>query len=338
MNRPRFGLGLSIAVALVLTATSVTRADIFFSGRVDVDPTLGGNVVTAVKEFSGFSGHSYTNLDPATGAVTALGFAQFSTSRAGLLTGVPASPSQRLVAVFALQGQFTGNVGLNQLAADFNAGLGQMRVYDFGSAPVIDPSNPATWVPNIGNLSQGVVATFNLTNRPDAIFKGPPGGTATSDVLGFQASQVNTASTTSGDIGLQGDATIKFLYESGTLLDFTPAGYLVNPASPDLLVDIDELLELSVAQAFESNAANLANLQTIFSGFLGVNYVKPGDTFNPTLLGTTGDTSQTINGGLGVPGSQVAGIPEPATILGFTLLCAGGLGFRLLRRRAKRMA
>ncbi len=323
-----------------LLGTPAHADTVFFSGRVDVNPAFGGNVITGVKDFSGLSGYNYSNLDRSTNTVTVLGFAQFSTSMAGSALGIPADPSQRLVAVYALQGTFTGNLNTNTLSADFNLGLGAMRVYDFVNSAVLNVLDPGTWVKDINNLSKSAVAEFDLAERPAAMQQGPPGGIDTDSLFTFDPTKVNTARGTVGNIA-QGSATadVKFHYlGSGdpnvqTLLDYSPAGYIVNPLDPTLLVSLTERLD-SGSSTDWNIAGNLANTEKVFQGLLGVLFVKPGDTFNPAGLGANGDTIMAVDGGTGIPGSQTP-VPEPATLagalLGSGLLSAFGLLFRRKR-------
>ncbi len=339
MRRQLLTLLAGMAVITAGLTETPARADVFYSGRVDVNPAFGGNVIAGVKEFSGYSGYNFSNLDQATGIVTVLGFAQFSTSRSLQFQGVPANPSDRLVAVYALQGRFTGNLMTGDLSADFNGGLGAMRIYDHVVSPLIDSLNPATWVDNIANLNQGVVSAFDLGLRPTATLQGPPGGLATIDMTGFDPTRVNTANATVGEIAPSATANVKFHYlsggEGGTLLNYNVPGYLVNPLDPTLLVSLTQRIAKAESEAWAA-AGNLPNTETVFKGLLGVDFVKAGDTFDPHLLGANGDTILAGNGGTAIPGSQTP-VPEPAalasSLVGSGLLSAVGMLYRRLRRK-----
>ncbi len=338
MKRQLLTLGLGVLMGVAgLFSTPAHAESQFYSGRVDVNPALGGTITVGVKEFSGFSGFNYSNLDQATNTVTVLGFAQFSTSRAGLLQGTPANPSQRLVAVYALQGQFTGNLITGNLSADFNNGLVAMRVYDFGLSPVINPLDPGTWVPNIGNLNQGVVATFGLGKRPDALLQGPPGGIFTDPMATFDPAKVNTARTTLNEIARSATADVKFHYlgggDGGTMLDYTPPGYILNQEEPTLLVSLTQRLAATESAAWNA-LGNLPDTLIVYNGLLGTSVVKPGDVLTPSTFGANGDVILATNGGTAIPGSQV---PEPtalaSTLVGSGLLSSISLLYRRIRRR-----
>ncbi len=345
----RKSLGLLLAI-LCLSWATPTNADTFFSGRVDLDAALGGDATVGIKRFQGFGGHSYTNLDPATGVVNAVGFAQGSNSIAGPgPAGDPASPNLRLNFVFGISGTATG-----PFAADFDpatgGAVGQLRVYDFGANSGATAGIPSTWVPDINNLDTGLIAVFDITTRPDDVQKGPPGGITTDDLLGVIADDINRAAVTSGDIGANGQASLKFLYDENnplsTFFDFTPAGYLVEPDSQDLLVNINEVTENSTfINVFNPVPQNLTDLSTIFTALTGGaagQFVPPTDLagFDASNPALTGDTSQFIEGGFAVPGSQQQQqvVPEPASILMWALFGLGAVGFVAVQRRKRNAA
>jgi hypothetical protein len=246
-----------------------------------------------------------------------------------------------MYAVFALSGRFDATIGGGPLGADFDPltgpGSGIVNVYVRDTSPggqgFIDASNPDTWVP----AGVTLLGTFNLVPRPTAIEQGAPGGVLTDDVVGFNPNDINTAFT-SDQVGEGGRAAVKASYDptSGTFFDFT--GLIENPADPTIIAQLDERLEINIAQLLLATGG-VAKLEALYAALTGGGDFTPGgDPFNPLAPAATGDTSQLIQGDFAIPGSQIVQvIPEPTSLLAFTLLLGGGLGARVLRRRlAKR--
>jgi hypothetical protein len=322
---------------------SNANADVFYSGRVDISSSQPN-----VRLITGYTGVSYTNKvdgDNTSGRVRAVGVVNGLGSTLQNFTSVPFG--NNIVAVFALEGKFVGNLATGNLDADFDpvsgGGIGQVRWYDLGTN-TIDITDPSSWVNNINSLAVGTIAVFDLVTRPTDILTGPPGPPATTFVNFLNENLINTAGAVQGTTGPEGDARIKLELNSAFALDPTgistldplfvyQPGQIVNPLTPTLIIDLDEIGEGSGA----GSVVNTTQLGTIFDAFTGLTGgFLGGGTYTPNDPFGSGDTAQSISGGDIYPGSQVPPgneVPEPASIIVWSLLAIGGAGYRAMRQR-----
>lgn len=323
----------AMAFAAVLVP-AVASADTFFTGRVDTSTALGGTNLPGAKLLQIGSGVAYSNKaggDATSGTVNVVGAAFVPTFLRNNNAGNTASDATRFLAVFALQGDFVGDLAANNLQVDFEGGLGQVRFYDLGAGGGgnVDFSDPSTWT-----AGATLVGQIDLTGRPTGILQGPPGGVATEQAIGFNAAEVNTASGVAGVLGAQTDASVIFSFDesnvANTYFDFL-ASYLVDPDSPAFLIDL-------ITQVIGDNGieANVADLEALFLAMLGQDFTPGADIYDPSTLGVgTGDVAGSIQiGGRIIPGSLVGvEIPEPASMITWTSILVSGAGIGWMRRR-----
>jgi hypothetical protein len=346
--RALFAAGLFAVLASAFA--SPAHADVFFTGRVDFDTPV---VDVAAARRAGFAstGVSYTNrfsggASPAVGDVVhAIGFVVVNNAGQGGST-IDFNTGNRLVAVYALNGQII-DASPTSLRALFTSG--QIRLYDRGTG-AIDINDPSTWVTNISDLNQGVLAKLNLSNEiPSAVIQGAPGGLQTEAIV-VNTALLNTAAVDLTGATLGSVADFIFDYISGTFASnfdvqnpANPGVDIVPPADPQFIVRINQTLQnppLATPDVTELNTifgafkADLGFAGEVFAGTTGQ------QTFNPQPLGPTftGDTVHQNDGGFAVPGAQQAEIPEPASMLLWGTILVGAGVYGGLRRRRQRAA
>ncbi len=342
-----------LATLLAVASLGATaQADVFVSGTVQMNPNSGTtnpNGNDTVRQITSFGGYSYTNKvggDATSGGVRVVGVINNLGSILNGLGSGDANTQSNITAVFALNGQFAGDLNTGNLGANFDpsvGGSGQIRFYNNDTGIIsVDPS---TWVTNILNLDEGLIGVFDLIARPTDFENGEQGFPVVSDVISLTEALVNTARAVQGTTGPEGDATALFQLNTSFDLDLnsslaplfeylgiSPDGGVEDPARGALLVDLDELgsPDGALAGPYLDLFDDIFNtlLPSVGGGFLG------GDTYDPTKPFVTGDTSQSISGGDAYPGSMVsAEVPEPASLIVWSVMAAGGAGLGMIRRR-----
>jgi hypothetical protein len=312
------------ADVLVTGPVGFNNPNVFVPGGTQVP----GNPVgpSGLATLAGSSGISFTNAwsngAPAVGdKVTAIGFSlvsSFTMSDTGIgLTNFPTV----VVGVFALEGQIT-QVGANGLTAAFTSGA--VNLYNTGN-PTVLGNNPSTWVPG-GNVNAAPLASFTLTD-PGAVVPGP-GGAPVNLFAG------NTAEVVFDNVNTDGDLLFDFVGAMDVMGDQF-IEYL-NSLNPGLHVNINELFQSVTAGEYGLDAADIAFLNSLFAALLGGSFTGdgPGEDFNPLGNGSNGDTIQTLsyeaNFGNFVDNTEV---PEPASLIVWSVMAAGGAGIGMIRRR-----
>lgn len=336
-------IGILATLLAAVCFSSTAQADVFVTGQTNINGAIQNNGTglnyAGARNFGlGSNGISFTNFQGAGapgsgGVITAVGFAILDGS-ANVNGGVgPAyTTSPNLVGVYALRGVENGAFG-----ASFNEGVIQVfdRSLAAGATPAIFPLNPSSWTQ--GN---DIVAQFNINNTPiNAVLQGPPGGVATEPLLVPNPGAINDAEVdTTAGVGTTAD--FLFSLVSGGL--FTPLG-----GSDDFFIRLNQLIAFPTGIPDQAAlAALVAQLNDLFDDLMtdggfdpgnGFSYGNPGDgtVYNPLAGPNSGDTVQTNTGGLVVPGQvvPVTEIPEPASLIVWSVLAAGGAGLGMIRRR-----
>lgn len=342
-----------VGLAMLLATSVAARADTFVTGTVDFS---GGSLIAndARRANIDSAGVSYTNAwstgpggVPALGdKVTAVGFVKISGAQVGVATS-SATPD-RLVALYAIQGTIV-DANPATLRAAFTAG--QVRVYDRGSGAGLLQNDPDTWLGAATPISAGALNSdlgrYDITNAPTAVVQGLPGGTTTEALVPFNLALINTSGVNLA-AGV-GSTTSEFVFRENVDGSFTN-DYNVGLINPDDILDDSPVGDIFVRlnQTLSSATGGLApvggtgDLNTIFTTFLGGTFDSGsgGGTYNPAAgLGPNGngDVIQQNDGGFVVPGGrpQQEEIPEPTSILLFSVIGIGGMAYRLRRRLRK---
>lgn len=329
---------LLAAISLGTTA----QADVFVTGQTNINGSIqnNGSGVNApgARNFGlGSNGISFTNFHGNVagqgGVITAIGFSLLDGSQNTNGTVSQFSSTGSLIGIYALRGVENGQFG-----ASFNEGV--IRVFDRTSVgqplpPGINPLDPSTW-----NPTNDLVAQFNINNTPiNAVIQGPPGGQATEPLVVPNPGAINDATV---DINAGVGTTADFLFSlvSGSL--FTQLG-----ANDDFFIRLNQLFQSPTINQAQVDAL-IAQLNPLFDALMaaggfangGTNtfsYGPPGSgtVYNPLGGPANGDTIQTNTGGLVVPGQTVpvTEIPEPASLIVWSVMAAGGAGLGMIRRR-----
>jgi len=351
-------LAILTGIALLATAVQVradaTTFNLNLTGNATTGLTFTGTTNNII-EVDVSNGVSYNNSFSAGAAapgdrIQTVGVATFNLGLGQPLqapapgTGVSPIPNHNIVGVFALTGtQQATPVGT--LADQFRTG--QLRLYDLGTNG-ISLANPATWVPNIAILSQGLLQTYNLTFQV-----GPGAGVHQAVVAGPAATgqNVNQPGGSLQDVGIANigspfNASGNVLFTNatpgaGTFTVTNPAGFVDG-----LFVHVDQTSVSTAPFDLGLGAAGVANLNLLSLGFgqgLFADATLPGGTFNPQGPPfTNGDIAQLTSGKtypviipLTTPTAPT--IPEPASLIVWGLLAAGGSCYGSVRRwRMKR--
>lgn len=333
-------IGILATLLAAVCFSSTAQADVFVTGQTNINGSiqnngLGSNALGARNFGLGSNGISFTNFQggaPGTGgAITAVGFALLDGSY-NANGGVGAfSQSGALIGIYALRGVENGAFG-----ASFTEGV--IQVFDRtplggGAAPSINPFDTSTWAPG-----SDMVAQFNINNTPiSAVLQGPPGGNATEPLIVPNPAAINDATV---NLNAATGTTADFLFSlvSGTL--FTPLG-----GSDDFFIRLNQLISGTTGLPDQAAVnALIAQLNPLFNTLMTAGGFAPGSGFSFGAGGTVydplggpanGDTIQTNTGGLVVPGQviPVTEIPEPASLIVWSVMAAGGMGLGMIRRR-----
>lgn len=202
MNYARWSLTFA-SLLLVLAFSVTSEADVFISGRIDMNDSMTADAPNAVPlarqlSFSNVQSVSYSNSRTSAlpGSAFAppnvndlaptIGMIKLSSATLGDGSGnnVDFNGASAIVAVFAFNPRIEEvNPGASPntftTKVDFEGAQGQIRIYDRSGLGPLNGEDPSTWVPNINNLDQGVLAVGKMAPRADEppfYLKGAPGG------------------------------------------------------------------------------------------------------------------------------------------------------------------
>lgn len=333
-------IGILATLLAAVCFSSTAQADVFLTGQTNINGSIqnngGGVNAPGARNFGlGSNGISFTNFHGNVagqgGVITAIGFSLLDGSQNTNGTVSPFSSTGSMIGIYALRGVENGQFG-----ASFTEGV--IQVFDrtsIGQAfpPGINPLNPSTW-----NPTNDLVGTFKINNTPiNAVLQGPPGGQATEPLVVPNPGAIN-------------DATVEVVAGAGTTADFLFSllgGSLFTQlgANDDFFIRLNQLFQSPTLT--EDQLTDLINqLNPLFDALMAAggfanggnntfSYGVGGTVYNPLGGPANGDTIQTNTGGLVVPGQTVpvTEIPEPASLIVWSVMAAGGAGLGMIRRR-----
>lgn len=314
----------------MIVAVSVpAHADVLpFYSQLGTVSAPGGSIAN-VSALNTIGGAIYVNSQSTAQGVGTMSLGVLPISNASLASGGLGMPNfgagNMGVVVLGIQGSIApiGGVG-GVAAASFDTGVA--RVYSVPLAS-FSTANPASWT------NGTLLASYSLALAADTLQGNPDAQAAifSNAFMNTIAANMATSNQAQGRLLFNENGSQNFI----NLTTFNP-GIMQDLVLPEqLLMDIGETLEVPsgiLPAGYQASAASLDALALL----LGLSKFSSYGTFDPYNPGSSYDYVAAFNGRL-IPGGQIGGIvrevPEPASLVVWSMMFMAGLGAYKTRKR-----
>lgn len=308
----------------VIVAVSVpAHADVLpFYSQLGTVNAPGGSIpnVSALNSIGGaiyVNSASNATMDAGTMSLGVLPISNATLAMGGL--GMPNFGAGNIgVMVLGIEGRTVEINGVR--AAAFDSGVA--RVY---SVPLstFSTADPVSW-------TNGTLLASYVLADPTSTLQGNPNAQAvifTQNVINTIAENTATANQAQGRLLFDEDGTQNFINST----TFNPTN-LGNPTNIEmLLLDIGETIQIPNGALPANYQASVAALDAL-SALLGLSQFSSYGVFKPQDPSTSFDYAAAFNGRL-IPGVQFQEVPEPASLVVWSMMFMAGLGAYKTRKR-----